>query len=57
MGFAKKLKKMSAKAALEQIKDGMILGMGSGSTVMHVIKLVGQRIKNEDMAIMAVPTS
>ncbi|MCK5587957.1 MAG: ribose-5-phosphate isomerase RpiA [Candidatus Lokiarchaeota archaeon] len=51
------LKKMSAEAALEQIKDGMILGMGSGSTVMHVIKLVGQRIKNEDMAIMAVPTS
>jgi ribose 5-phosphate isomerase A len=51
------LKKMAATAALEQIKDGMIVGMGSGSTVMHVIELVGQKIKNEDMNILAVPTS
>jgi len=50
-------KKMAAEAALEQIKDGMIIGMGSGSTVKHVIKLVGQKIKNEDMDILAVPTS
>jgi ribose 5-phosphate isomerase A len=51
------LKKMSAKAALEQIKDGMVIGMGSGSTVMHLINLTGQRIKNEELDIMAVPTS
>ena len=51
------LKKMSAKAALEQIKDGMIIGMGSGSTVMHLINLIGQRIKNDEIDIMAVPTS
>ncbi len=51
------LKKMSAEAALEQIKDGMIIGMGSGSTVIHLINLVVQRIKNEGMDIMAVPTS
>lgn len=51
------LKKMSAKAALEQIKDGMIIGMGSGSTVMHLISFMGQRIKNEEIDILAVPTS
>ncbi len=51
------LKKMAAEAALEQIKDGMIIGMGSGSTVMHIISLIAQRIKNEEIGIMAVPTS
>ncbi len=51
------LKKMAAQAALEHIKDGMIIGMGSGSTVKQVINLVGQKIKNEHIDILAVPTS
>ncbi|MHA2061464.1 MAG: ribose-5-phosphate isomerase RpiA [Candidatus Sifarchaeia archaeon] len=50
-------KKMAAEAALEQIKDGMIIGMGSGSTVMHLISFMGQRIKTEEIDILAVPTS
>jgi ribose 5-phosphate isomerase A len=51
------LKKMAAEAALEQIKDGMIIGMGSGSTVMHLIKLLGPKVQKKEMELLVVPTS
>lgn len=50
-------KKISAKCATELIKDGMILGLGTGSTANYVIENIGRRIKEENLQIQAVPTS
>ena len=35
----------AAKAALEYVKDGMCIGLGSGSTVKEFISLLGERTK------------
>ncbi|MDD5171457.1 MAG: ribose-5-phosphate isomerase RpiA [Candidatus ainarchaeum sp.] len=35
----------AAKAALAYVKDGMCVGLGSGSTVREFIKLLGEKVK------------
>ncbi len=47
----------AAKLALELVKDGMVLGIGSGSTVEIFLNLLGKRLKKEEMEIYGVPTS
>ena len=53
-----KLEKINAaNAALEFVKDGMIIGLGSGSTAKEFIELLAERIKKEKLNIIGVPTS
>ncbi|MBD3229532.1 MAG: ribose 5-phosphate isomerase A [Candidatus Lokiarchaeota archaeon] len=47
----------AAKSSLENIKDGMVVGIGSGSTVAILIELLGKKIREEKMDILTVPTS
>ncbi|MCX8169477.1 MAG: ribose 5-phosphate isomerase A [Candidatus Methanomethyliaceae archaeon] len=47
----------AAKAALDEIKDGFIVGIGTGSTVAIFIRLLGEKIRNEGIKIKAIPTS
>jgi ribose 5-phosphate isomerase A len=44
------------KAALE-VKDGQILGLGTGSTTHYFIEKVGMRVKEEGIQVMGIPTS
>src|SRR5271157_5893217 len=46
----------AAKAALEYVKDGMCIGLGSGSTVREFIVLLGKKAKN-GLKITCVTTS
>jgi ribose 5-phosphate isomerase A len=39
------------------VRDGMIIGLGSGSTVAKFLDLLDQRIKNENLKIKVIPTS
>jgi len=50
-------KENAAGAALEFVEDGMVLGLGSGSTADIFIQLVGERIKEKGIRIQGVPTS
>ncbi len=43
--------------ASEYVRDGMIIGLGSGSTVAAFLDLLDQRLKHEDMKIKVIPTS
>ena len=43
----------AAKKALEFVKDGMIIGLGSGSTAAKFIELLGEK----KLDIIGVPTS
>jgi ribose 5-phosphate isomerase A len=36
------MKKMAGEKALDYVKDGMILGLGTGSTVEYVLKKLGE---------------
>ncbi len=51
------LKERAAAEAVKYIEDGMVVGLGSGSTAAAAIKLIGHRVKREDLHIVGVPTS
>ena len=52
------LKRQAAAEALKFVKSGMVLGIGSGSTVAHFIELLGEALKSGELEnIVGVPTS
>ena len=51
------LKQMVGIKASEYVKDGMIVGLGTGSTAYYMIEELGRRVKEENLQIVGVPTS
>jgi ribose 5-phosphate isomerase A len=49
-------KRLAAEKAVEEIKDGMIIGLGTGSTVYFAIKKIGEKVK-QGLQIKAIATS
>ncbi|HUS74993.1 MAG TPA: ribose-5-phosphate isomerase RpiA [Methanothrix sp.] len=50
-------KKAAGEAAAKLVKSGMVVGLGTGSTVAWTIKRLGERVKEEGLEILGVPTS
>lgn len=50
-------KEAAAREAVKYVEDGMVVGLGSGSTASMAIKLIGQKIKDEGMEIIGISTS
>jgi ribose 5-phosphate isomerase A len=50
------LKRQAAAVALEQVRDGMKLGLGTGSTAKHFVELLGAKVQG-GLRVVAVPTS
>jgi len=50
------LKKAAAEKALELVRDGMLLGLGSGSTVRYFTEGVGRMVA-DGLRVRGVPTS
>jgi len=50
-------KSFVAKQAAQLIQDGMVAGMGTGSTVAFVIEELARRMREEGIKFVAVPTS
>jgi ribose 5-phosphate isomerase A len=50
-------KKKVAYEAVQHVKDGFIVGLGSGSTAAYAIEALGERIKRERIRVLGVPTS
>ncbi len=50
------MKKQAAEKAVQYIEDGMVIGLGTGSTVEFAIKKIGEMVK-EGLKIEAIPTS
>ena len=52
------MKQAVAKAAVEQIEDGMVLGLGSGSTAALMIEALGAKLTSGELTdIVGVTTS
>jgi ribose 5-phosphate isomerase A len=49
-------KKLAGEKAVQYVKDGMLVGLGTGSTVFWTIKRLGELVKN-GLEIHGVPTS
>ena len=50
------LKRQAAARALEEVRDGMQLGLGTGSTAKHFVELLGERV-HAGLKVIGVPTS
>jgi ribose 5-phosphate isomerase A len=50
------LKRQAAARALEEVRDGMKLGLGTGSTAKHFVELLGERVR-AGLRVVGVPTS
>ena len=55
--LAEAAKRKAALAAVKHVKDGFVMGLGSGSTAAYAIEALGERIKREKLGLLAVPTS
>jgi len=49
-------KRAAGEAAAGMVRDGMVLGLGTGSTVAWTIKRIGEMVE-EGMEVLGVPTS
>ena len=53
---AEHFKRAAAAKALEFVRPGMRLGLGTGSTAKHFVELLGERVRG-GLDVMGVPTS
>lgn len=50
-------KQILGKIAADMVEDGMIVGIGTGSTAAEFVKALGARIREENLTVSGVPTS
>ena len=55
--WVEKAKKEVAKAAVNHVEDGFVIGLGSGSTVAFAIEELGKKVKKEKIVVWGIPTS
>jgi len=52
-----KAKFVAAKKAAEMVQPGMKVGLGTGSTAAWLVRCLGERVQDEGLRILGVPTS
>ncbi len=57
MSWKEEAKKRVALEAVKHIKDGFVVGLGSGSTAVYVIQELGRMIREDRLQVMGVPSS
>ena len=57
MSDVEDLKKMAGIEACKFVKNGMKVGLGTGSTVKYTILELGRRVVEEGLDIVGIPTS
>jgi len=50
-------KKAAAEAAAKLVEDGMIVGLGTGSTATYFVNALAKRVAHEHLHISGIPTS
>lgn len=57
MSNREEMKKLAGEKAAEYVKDGMIVGLGTGSTVYYTIRKLGELVRSGELNIIGIPTS
>ncbi|MDZ7905557.1 MAG: ribose-5-phosphate isomerase RpiA [Cypionkella sp.] len=52
-----KAKFVAAKRAVDFVENGMKVGLGTGSTAAWMVRCLGERVRDEGLQIVGVPTS
>jgi ribose 5-phosphate isomerase A len=55
--WVEEAKRKAALEAVTHVKDGFIVGLGSGSTAAYAIEALGERISREHLNVLGIPTS
>lgn len=50
-------KRQAGIAAAADVRDGMVVGLGTGSTVHHTIVELARRVREDGLDILGIPTS
>jgi ribose 5-phosphate isomerase A len=50
-------KKAAAESAAQLVQDGMVVGLGTGSTAAFFVEALARRLSNERLRIAGIPTS
>ena len=50
-------KQVAGRRAAELVEDGMLVGLGTGSTVVHVLQRLAERAREGGLRLRGVPTS
>ncbi len=50
-------KQAAAEAALKEVHDGMVVGLGTGSTAKVFVAALIERVKRENLKLLGIPTS
>jgi ribose 5-phosphate isomerase A len=51
-----RLKLAAAESAVAQVRDGMIIGLGTGSTAAPAVQILGERVR-DGLRVIGIPTS
>jgi ribose 5-phosphate isomerase A len=52
------VKRSAAEAAVQQVKSGMVVGLGFGSTAIHALRAIGTKIQSGELErVLGVPTA
>ncbi|MEA2090594.1 MAG: ribose-5-phosphate isomerase RpiA [Thermoproteota archaeon] len=57
MSWREKAKRAAALEAVKHVKNGFIVGLGSGNTAAYAIREIAKRIQQENLRVFGVPTS
>uniref|UniRef100_A0A6J0USB7 ribose-5-phosphate isomerase n=1 Tax=Pogona vitticeps TaxID=103695 RepID=A0A6J0USB7_9SAUR len=56
--MAEEAKKLAAWTAVDNhVQTNQVLGIGSGSTIVHAVQRLAERVKQENLNIVCIPTS
>ncbi|MGQ9583467.1 MAG: ribose-5-phosphate isomerase RpiA [Thermoplasmatota archaeon] len=55
-GSLEELKALAGRRGAELVGDGMVVGLGTGSTARHAILRIGERVR-EGLRVLGIPTS
>jgi len=50
-------KELAGRRAAELVEDGMVVGLGTGSTIAFTLERLAERIRDEDLSVRGIPTS
>jgi len=50
-------KRMAGEYATTFVEDGMIVGLGTGSTISYFLKALAEKIKKDKLDVVGIPTS
>lgn len=57
MDWKEKAKELAALEAVKHIKDGYVMGLGSGTTAAYAIKEIGRLVRKGEFHVLGVPSS